>query len=286
MPTLFVDSASFNNVVVSESFTATSNIFVTGTFTNTAGATGSVFGTSSFTLQTVSSSLVSASNIYGPHDASSVLSSSYSLRANFSQTTESYYTVVGATMDIATSILSGSGVKFTNMVMGAITGNGGSLSSGSIYFAAIYVPASTTVTGLRTITSLASAFTTSSNYNGMGLYSYDGAGTLNIVASSSNSPTIWSTSGGTIIERNFSSLITLSPGPYYIGLLYNRTIQTVAPSLAGTGVTITSTNLATMDFTNSATLYGVASGTYTSLPTSLALSTITTSTSPIYVAIY
>lgn len=284
MPTLFVDSASFNNVTINNSLDVTSNIFVTGTFSTTAGVTGSIFGTSSFAQQAISSSYITASNINGTYLPAS---SSYSLQTGYSQATASYYTETGATMDLAASYLSSSNITlFSNQNIAIYaTGTAVTLTAGVLYLTSIYVPYTATITGCRVYRSNTTSFVTSSDYNGMGLYSYDGAGTLNIVASSSNSPTVWGPGAAAITLSAFSSLTSVSPGVYYIGILYNRTSQTTAPTLVA-ATSPANINLCKVDFTNSAALYFSFGTTNTSLPTSIATSACTVLTSRIYTSLY
>lgn len=279
MATFFVDSASLNNTQVSNSLLVTSDIYVTGSMFTT-GVTGSILGTSSFSLISLSSSYVSSSNIYG-----AVPSASYALTSSFSSITSSYNTIAGANMALAAAYLSGSNrTLFSNQEV-AMQNSSVTLVSGSIYLSAIYVPSPTIITGIRTRVANSNIFTTSSNYNGMMLYSYNGAGTLNLVASSSNNPNIW-IGPASIKTGSFASPILLSPGAYYIGCLYNRTTETTAPALNSSTVAYNS-NLVTMDFTNSAALYYNTSVLYSSsIPTSIATSTLSVITSRMYVSLY
>jgi hypothetical protein len=59
------------------------SLTVTGSISATQGFTGSLFGTSSWATNSITSSYITSSNVYGPFGANSVLSASYALTSSF-----------------------------------------------------------------------------------------------------------------------------------------------------------------------------------------------------------
>ena len=59
------------------------SLIVTGSVSATQGFTGSLFGTSSWATNSITSSYITSSNVYGPFGANSVVSSSYALTSSF-----------------------------------------------------------------------------------------------------------------------------------------------------------------------------------------------------------
>jgi hypothetical protein len=150
-------------------------------------------------------------------------------------------------------------------------------------FVALYLPSASVITGVKWFVAALGVYT-SNNYNGVGLYTIS-AGTLNCVASSSNNGNIWSGSLQTVstwTSQSFGSTYSAQPGIYYVGLLYNSSAQTTAPSLGG-GPTSVNAAINSFDFTNSYKIIGsVAANT---LPTSQASSGLATGTNLSY-AVY
>ena len=113
---------------------------------------------------------------------------------------------------------------------------------------AVYIRESKTITGVKWFQGVQGNYT-ADNYNGVGLYSYDGAGTLTLVASSTDDGNIWKASANSFGSKAFSSTYNASPGIYFIALLYNYSSQTTAPTIGSTGALLFIT---AFDFTNSA----------------------------------
>jgi hypothetical protein len=114
-----------------------------------------------------------------------------------------------------------------------------------------------------------------SNENRVGLYSYSG-GTLTLQASSTNDPTMWSSSYATannFVTKSFSSTYTASPGLYYIGVLQSFASMSTAPIFGSAQNMVSSANSFRLaNFTNGAVLTGVRQ-VVTSLPGSVAVNT-------------
>lgn len=176
----------------------------------------------------------------------------------------------------------GSGIKSQALVLDDIaraTSLFSLVSQKSSWFA-IYIPKSTTLTGVATIIKTAGVYT-AGTYNGVGLYSAS-SGTLTEVASSTDNSTLWTASPG-YLKIPFSSTYTASPGLYYVCLLYQSSAETTAPALAAAGSL--SLGAYTADFTNGNVLYGIKNSV-TTLPSTQALSGVTASAAAMWVALY
>ena len=146
-------------------------------------------------------------------------------------------------------------------------------TSQTIYFTAYYLPIAQTITGVKFFQSTQGNYT-ASNYNGVGLYTYN-AGTLTQVASSTNDGNIWKGGAQTWQTKAFSSTYNAQPGIYFIAVLYSSSAVTSSPALGSTNSA--SANAAVYDFTNSAKL-SASINAQTSLPASQVMSSLTTST--------
>ena len=141
--------------------------------------------------------------------------------------------------------------------------NGGSaLADGSVRFIATYVPITATITGAKFFQVVQGDYT-ADNYNGIGLYSYSG-GTMTLVASSTNDGNIWKGTASTWQTKAFSATYSATSGLYFVGLLYNNSAQTTAPTI-GSSASSTA-NVGANDFTNSAKLVSLVNA-QASLPT-------------------
>jgi hypothetical protein len=138
-----------------------------------------------------------------------------------------------------------------------------------------------TITGVKFYQMTAGSYTADQT-NQVGLYSYSG-GTLTLVASSANNANLWTGTANTYITAAFSTPYVAAAGQYFVGFVYNSSAQTVAPAIRTAG-SLDNSNLQTMDFTNSAKLYGRATGN--ALPSSLLMSSLTEDSSRPWFAIY
>jgi hypothetical protein len=154
---------------------------------------------------------------------------------------------------------------------------------GQIKYTATWIEKDTTLTGIKVYVRTAGSYTGDNN-NRIGLYSYSN-GTLTLVASSANNATLWTSAGNAIQTIAFSSTYAASAGLYVVALLYNNSAQTTAPSLAsGTALNNLAMAGTALGFSNSAKLYGTSTGT--DLPSTIAMSSITASVIPSFVATY
>lgn len=157
------------------------------------------------------------------------------------------------------------------------------LVDGQIKFTAVYLPAAATLTGIKVYVRVLGAYTGDNN-NRIGLYSYS-AGVLTLVASSANNATLWTSAANAVQTIPFSSTYSASAGIYFVGILYNNSAQTTAPSIAS-GVALNNLVMGSTvyGFTNSAKLHGTANGT--DLTTPINMTAITSSVIPTYIALY
>lgn len=153
---------------------------------------------------------------------------------------------------------------------------------GTLEVFSVHIPVSSVLTGVMWFQGNAGNYT-SDNYNGVGLYSYS-AGTLTLVASSTDDGTVWKNTGSTWGQKAFSAPYTAAVGVYFIALLYNSSAQSIAPSTA-TGSTV-STGAAWRPITsNGGMLYGTLAS-QSSLPSSPLISSFTTPTTIRWVGLY
>jgi hypothetical protein len=149
-----------------------------------------------------------------------------------------------------------------------------------IFITAIYVPTTTTVTGVKWVTgSAGSSYIGGANYNGIALYSYNvGSGLCIRIDSTASDANIWATTG--FQSKAFVTSISLPQGVYYLAAICNGTATTF-PSITQTAAQSTVT---TYDFTSPAKLTGNSAGTVS--PASFNLSTITSTTNTPVIALY
>ena len=154
---------------------------------------------------------------------------------------------------------------------------------GQIKYEGVYLPKAATLTGIKVYVRVLGAYTGDNN-NRVGLYSYSG-GTLTLVASSTNSGTLWTSAANAIQTIPFSSTYAAAAGLYFVGFIYNQSAQTTAPALAS-GVALNNLAMTStaMGFTNSAKLHGTSTGT--DIPASIAMSAKTASVIPSWVSLY
>lgn len=135
----------------------------------------------------------------------------------------------------------------------------------------IPIPLGATITGVKFFQTTQGVYT-ANNYNGIGLYTIS-AGTLTLVASSTNDGNIWKGTSNTWQTKAFTTPYVATAGVYFLGMLYSSSAQTTAPVVLSHSNMINNAFL-TMDFANSVKLVGAVTG-QTALPSSLASSGIT-----------
>jgi len=148
-----------------------------------------------------------------------------------------------------------------------------------IFLTAIYVPTTTTVTGVKWVTGSAGSLFVGANYNGIALYSYNvGTGLCVRIDSTASDANTWTTAG--FQSKAFVTPISLTQGVYYLAAICNGSATTF-PSITQTAAQSTVT---TYDFTSPAKLTGNSNGSVS--PASFNLSTITSTTNTPVIALY
>lgn len=152
-----------------------------------------------------------------------------------------------------------------------------------IKYTAVFLPKAASLTGVKVYVRVLGVYTGDNN-NRIGLYSYS-AGVLTLVASSTNSSTLWTSAANAIQTIPFTTPYTATSNIYFVAFLYNQSAQTTAPSLAS-GVVLNNLAMAStaMGFSNSAKLHGTSLGN--DLPASINMSAITGSAIPSWVSLY
>ena len=107
------------------------------------------------------------------------------------------------------------------------------LSDGLAYYVLIHIPLDCNITGVYIGQSTQGSYT-ADNYNGVALYTLS-AGTITRVALSADDGDIWKTASNGLITKAFSSPYNASAGYYVIGLIYNSSAQTTAPTIQANG---------------------------------------------------
>ena len=106
----------------------------------------------------------------------------------------------------------------------------------NVYYCAVYVDKESTVTGVQWQQGTSGVYT-ASNTNGVALYSVDPTTyVLTKMAESTNDGNIWKGTIGTVQTKDFSSPVTIQPGLYYIAALYNASAVTTTPVVWGTSL--------------------------------------------------
>jgi hypothetical protein len=156
------------------------------------------------------------------------------------------------------------------------------MTSATLQLVMVNVPAAVTVTGIAFMQSTQGVYT-ATNYNGVGLYSYNGAGTLTLIASSTNNGNIWKTVSGTFHQEPFSATVDLVAGVYWMAALWNGTTITTTPALLSSadGQAMATT----LDFPSNAKTYGTV-GAQTTLPASQAFSGVAGDLKRMWFALY
>ena len=150
------------------------------------------------------------------------------------------------------------------------------IPSGVGVYEAIYIPQSTTISGIKFFQFAQGNFT-ANNFNGVALYS-SSSGTLTRIGLSKNNGNIWKNAAASWNTQAFDSIApgTLSAGIYYAMALYSTNNQVTQPGL-GCGISATTTlaNVGIVDFTNSHKFSGTAGSSLSAPPSSLNANTVT-----------
>ena len=107
--------------------------------------------------------------------------------------------------------------------------SGGIITSGTIYYTAVYLTAAQVITGCYIPLGNIASYTPN-NKNRVGLYSTDGT-TLTLVASCADTPTMWIAATGTLLNVTYSSTYNAPVGLYYVAYLWNSSATVTAPTI-------------------------------------------------------
>lgn len=178
----------------------------------------------------------------------------------------------------------GSAIKF-EPVMGSIwqVTTAAVMTDGQVRFTPIYVSNPTLLTGIAFGQAIQGVFTEDNN-NKIGLYKWDGAGTINLVASCANDANLWKNANNTFFKKAFSSTYQADVGLYYAASLYNTSAPSTAPQL-GIFATTPATYINSLDYTTNYKL-AMFVNSQTDLAASYAMSALTASPQPFYMAAY
>lgn len=277
-----IDNINISSLTISGSLTVSGSFSYGNLYPQTMS--NNIFGTASYTNIALTSSYVNASNIDGL-----VASSSYSTNAGLLLSKISYATSSTDTFIKHYQALGGKakieilGEVDVSSINTAIT-----LTAQQLLLTPCYVFEPQTITGVMWYQTVQGAYVVTTQYNGAALYTYDGAGTINLLASSSNNSDIWKTPSTTWASQSFSFPYTITTeGVYYIGILYDRNTVTTAPQIGGLlGLQAASTTYASPpNATNNAKFYGVQTP-ITSFPSSIAMSAISVTSIRPYLFLY
>jgi hypothetical protein len=129
----------------------------------------------------------------------------------------------------------GAGIKITPILPpgGAYVGGSNQMVDARATYILSYVTDTVVVTTLDYQMHTSGNYTTDAGeFNGMAIYSISGT-TATRIAMTANTPTAWSASSSDRASLNLTAPVTLVPGVYFVGFLYNYLAQTTAPYIIG-----------------------------------------------------
>jgi len=129
----------------------------------------------------------------------------------------------------------GGGIKLAPIMPmgGAYVGGSNQMIDGRASYILAEVTDTVTISTLDYQLHSAGAYTVDpAEFNGMAIFSISGT-TATRVAITPDSPTAWSISASNRASLNLTAPVTLYPGIYYVGFLYNFLAQTTAPYIIG-----------------------------------------------------
>lgn len=156
--------------------------------------------------------------------------------------------------------------------------SGNVLTSGTGVFTAAYLPKDTNIAGVSWYQTIQGIVTTAgTNYNGVGVYSFNPlTGGLTLVASSTSDTTTtagigWKSAVGWA-KTAFSAPVALSAGLYFIGAFYNVNTASTVPQI-GIQTSAFAAGVNTVDFANSAKANSTL--VFTTIPSTVLMSSTT-----------
>ena len=142
----------------------------------------------------------------------------------------------------------GSSAKATVAIANLTSVSATGLTDNTVILLAIEtLPWAYTTTGFKFHQYAAGSYT-ADNENRVGLYSLSGS-TYTLVASIANDANLWTATSNTTVSKSWTTPYTTTANEQlYIGLLYNNSAQTTAPTLAGVSAGGSLTNIWHTDF--------------------------------------
>lgn len=156
------------------------------------------------------------------------------------------------------------------------------LTSGVLYFTAMYLTQNTTLTGIKWFQTTEGNYT-AKDFNGIAIYEISGSTLIKTIDSNNDGDT-WKKQSETWQKRAFKNPVTLNKGFYYIGFIYAASSETTKPRI-GSGNWIFASNVGKGDFSNNRFLIGQYESV-TALPSSINLTNITFNYSHIPFAVW
>lgn len=169
------------------------------------------------------------------------------------------------------------GTSITNVA------NSGALFDSTMEWIMVYVPTTSSISGVEWFQSQVGIFTVGSGrYNGFELFSYT-AGNLTMIDSTARDSTLFKTGGSQVWHKTAfaNGTHTLAPGVYYISMVWNAVAVSVTPQLGYTFNLLSPK----FDFTNSAMIACYQSGIKAPI-TSTSMSVMSQWTYLHYLALY
>lgn len=163
---------------------------------------------------------------------------------------------------------------------------GGSLTmvDQQIRFSPLKISVSTTITGVR-YGSVTAGNYTANNENRIGIYSFNVlTGLLTLVAATTNDGTLWATTSNTVGSRNLTTPWTATAGIYWSAVLYCRSVVVSAPGIASGNASLFVPVMETAFAGSNKVCMLLAA--QTSLPSSVNMSALTRSGTPIWIQLY
>jgi hypothetical protein len=269
---MYIDNTSISNLYISGALVSSGSLIYGNTYAQ--NIVGNLQGTASYANTTLTSSYISSSGVVGIIPSASNSTNSGLLFSTINFTTSSTDTYVGLYRSLGSKaqlkVLGGYDPSSTDSFI-----VGFDSARPSVMPVYIYNPI--TISGVMWWQQRQGNYTTTTQYNGVALYSYDSAGTLNLLLSSSNNPNIWKAPTDTWASQSFDTPYTISTeGIYYIAIIHNFQTSTTSPSLGrmNPAVSAAATYLRPFKATNSAVLHGATTSTATTFPTTIAMSTL------------
>lgn len=286
----------YTNTIISNTIQITGSVLVSGSLNLTSSSstnmdfTGSVLGTSSFTLNSATASFITASNIFNGNASSFVISSSTSLTSsNF--TKANYTNRLKFSEGVAAARALGSDILFETVgTTAANLAAGRPMANATATGTMILITYPCTITGVCYLQGSAGAYT-ASNYNGIALYKLTDSSTYTLVASSSNNGDLWKAASSTFVTASFTSTYSADIGIYAALALYNITgSATSNPNIVGIrkipSANISSINTSRFIGSNTLLLQAFTRALTTSPPSTITSVTTLGNVAPMYFALY